>query len=373
MEPSPSTSVYAGAVVVSPYLVLEYGADGILSSEVVNLAPTTTHYGYDLVGMGQLPQRIAEFNGAAVLTSYFYSVGSDRVLETMQGASGYFFHRDVLGSTTTVTDSTSRVRATYRYDAYGNLLPGSSDTIGNPLRFTGLASDATSGLLYARARWYDPRTGRFLTPDPLGSAGTSAYAYAGGNPVNNVDPSGMAFVNLGALKEPEGIMGDIGVGCNEDQFLSNGCAPPPPPSFSMDRCAPDLALFMINTVAGLVGVYIPESDALYAVPRALELLNTYAPDGISLYRELSTYSSTDGSNLGGVVGSVLGLLWDMGVELVKAIFKALGRDLFAEIAAGLSLGGDLVPGVIEARLLFWGIGTMIGAAGLATDGCVPGQ
>ncbi|HKS23398.1 MAG TPA: Ig-like domain-containing protein [Thermoanaerobaculia bacterium] len=44
---------------------------------------------------------------------------------------------------------------------------------------------------YVRERWYDPQTGTWLTPDPLGYKDSSnLYAYAGGDPVNRTDPAG---------------------------------------------------------------------------------------------------------------------------------------------------------------------------------------
>ncbi len=44
---------------------------------------------------------------------------------------------------------------------------------------------------YVRARWYDPETGTWLSPDPLGYRDSSnLYAFAGGDPVNGRDPRG---------------------------------------------------------------------------------------------------------------------------------------------------------------------------------------
>lgn len=48
-----------------------------------------------------------------------------------------------------------------------------------------------TGLYYLGARYYEPRSGRFISPDPLGrSASRSLYDYAGGDPVNGLDPDG---------------------------------------------------------------------------------------------------------------------------------------------------------------------------------------
>ena len=52
-------------------------------------------------------------------------------------------------------------------------------------------AEPMNGKSYVRARWYDPGTGTWLTPDPIGYRDSSnLYAYAGGDPVNGRDPSG---------------------------------------------------------------------------------------------------------------------------------------------------------------------------------------
>jgi RHS repeat-associated protein len=57
--------------------------------------------------------------------------------------------------------------------------------------FAGQGRDAATGWYRLRARQYDPKVGRFVSPDPSGYAGgENLYAYANNNPVRWVDLSG---------------------------------------------------------------------------------------------------------------------------------------------------------------------------------------
>jgi RHS repeat-associated protein len=61
--------------------------------------------------------------------------------------------------------------------------------------YTGQVFDASSGLYYYNARYYDPLVGQFTQPDslvanPLNPAAWNSYGYVYGNPVNFTDPSG---------------------------------------------------------------------------------------------------------------------------------------------------------------------------------------
>ena len=62
------------------------------------------------------------------------------------------------------------------------------DAVHQPLRFAGQYADAETGLHYNRYRFYDPDTGHYLTPDPIGiDSGLNLYAYVT-DPVNAFDP-----------------------------------------------------------------------------------------------------------------------------------------------------------------------------------------
>ncbi len=108
------------------------------------------------------------------------------------------FHADHLGSTQTITSASGVVFEQIRYMPYGEVRgrwAGDGSPLGDPsadqVRFgyTGHELEATSGLIYAGARFYDPVLATFLTPDPAGEF-TNPYSYVGWDPVNGSDPTG---------------------------------------------------------------------------------------------------------------------------------------------------------------------------------------
>jgi RHS repeat-associated protein len=87
-----------------------------------------------------------------------------------------------------LTNADETITDNYLYDAFGNLL-ASSGSSGNTYAFTGERWDGSTGLLYLRARYYDPEVGRFVGRDPIESV--NPYVYCENNPVDFVDPSGL--------------------------------------------------------------------------------------------------------------------------------------------------------------------------------------
>jgi RHS repeat-associated protein len=90
-------------------------------------------------------------------------------------------------------DSTGLVVWRAGYDPFGQAVVDPASTVENNLRLPGQYFDEETGLHYNWHRYYDPSTGRYLTPDPIGLAGgINIYSYVLNNPVNFIDPLGLA-------------------------------------------------------------------------------------------------------------------------------------------------------------------------------------
>jgi RHS repeat-associated protein len=131
-------------------------------------------------------------------------------LRAALGATSYY-HHDQLGSIRAVTNSAGAVLATYTYDPYGKLT-GSTGIHTNPFRWTGQYTDTETGLVYLRARYYDPSTGVFLTRDPIEPRTRSPYGYVNGDPLNSVDPAGLCKKHGGVLGAIRDTVCEIGEG-----------------------------------------------------------------------------------------------------------------------------------------------------------------
>jgi len=149
---------------------------------------------------------IAQFifspNGSQVLmriksgmTNYYvYGAGLlYEVDETATSTNTATYHFDLRGSTVALTDGSGNITDQIQYSAYGIVTyrAGTNDT---PFLYNGRYGVQTdsNGLLYMRARYYNPYICRFINADPSGFAGgLNFYAYADGNPISLTDPFGL--------------------------------------------------------------------------------------------------------------------------------------------------------------------------------------
>jgi RHS repeat-associated protein len=127
-----------------------------------------------------------------------YLVPNGLIHSFLRDGELFVCHADALGSVRMVTGDAGDVVAQFEYGAWGELLDGSFDSVpgGMPFGFVGglgVRTDELTGLMYMRARHYDSELARFISRDPLGiTAGANLYAYCDNDPINWVDPSGLA-------------------------------------------------------------------------------------------------------------------------------------------------------------------------------------
>ena len=130
-----------------------------------------------------------------VLRSYVWGEGIDRLLAVKVGAKSYAALTDVQGTVWGLADGTDVV-ARWTYDAWGNVLSGeASDPALAAFRYRlqGREFSAVTGLTNFRMRWYDPRTGRWLSKDPIRLlGGLNLYAFCGDDPLNKTDWRGLS-------------------------------------------------------------------------------------------------------------------------------------------------------------------------------------
>ena len=104
-----------------------------------------------------------------------------------------YYLGDALGSVRGTSDMTGTLTGSADYDVFG---PTRSSGGALPaFRFTGEQTDAETGALFLRARYYGPGAGRFMSADSVmpnapGTQGYNLYAYGANNPARWVDPSG---------------------------------------------------------------------------------------------------------------------------------------------------------------------------------------
>jgi RHS repeat-associated protein len=150
----------------------------------------TTNYLYDGVS------DIEELDGSGnILGRYTEGRTIDEPLAELRSGSTSFYEQDGLGSVASLSNGTGAIIGTYTYDSFGNLT-ASTGTTSNPFLYTGRDFDNETNLQYSRARYYDPRAGRFLNEDPIrfGSGQNNFFVYVSNRPADLVDPSGLLQV-----------------------------------------------------------------------------------------------------------------------------------------------------------------------------------
>lgn len=137
---------------------------------------------------------IAELDAAGnVISRFVYATGVNAPDYIVKGGVNYRIVRDQIGSPRLIVDAASgQIAQQMDYDEFGNVIKDTNPGF-QPFGFAGGLYDRDTGLVRFGARDYDSRTGRWTAKDPIGFRGgqTNLYEYAGADPINKTDSSGL--------------------------------------------------------------------------------------------------------------------------------------------------------------------------------------
>ena len=136
--------------------------------------------------------RIIQQTSNGTTSGFIYGPAGDRLLTTSSTAGDTYDLTDALG---TVRATRSIAGSSLNDSAFTAWGTPTGTTTPAPFGFTGELQNTDTGLVYLRARWYNPATGTFLGRDPFDgrmtqSASLHLYQYGWNAPTMHTDPSG---------------------------------------------------------------------------------------------------------------------------------------------------------------------------------------
>ena len=186
-----------GATDSAPATTVSYAYDDFHRRVKKTVGTATTYF------LWSGDRLLAEYAGNGTLKRrYLYAEGFAPVqVHDVAGAttSSYDVHTDHLDTPRLLTNSTGAAVWTSRHRAFGQAHietdpDGDGTSLTFPFRFPGQYEDAETGLHYNWHRYYHPRTGRYLSADPVPQRSDNLYLYAGNNSQTFIDPLGLYLV-----------------------------------------------------------------------------------------------------------------------------------------------------------------------------------
>ncbi|MEG5045908.1 putative Ig domain-containing protein [Microcoleus sp. B4-C1] len=139
-----------------------------------------------------------------LISNYIYGGSSSPFMRLDASGNPVYYLTDAMGTVIGLADGNGQEVGDFRYDSFGNLrnasgVAANAGVTSGDFRFQGQWLESESGLYYMRARDYDPKTGLFLSRDPVEPTeqqieAFNPYQFAYNNPYIYSDPSGMISI-----------------------------------------------------------------------------------------------------------------------------------------------------------------------------------
>ncbi|MBI5275971.1 MAG: hypothetical protein HY854_05870 [Burkholderiales bacterium] len=312
----------------------------------------------------ELPQVVREATGSEAI-DYVRGIGLVRQARTTAaGVEEVYPLYGHLGSSLGAVNAAGDVVEQIDVDAFGNL--DQATGLKQSHLYTGEYWDQDAQLLYLRARWYDPRTGRFISADPYEGGQTdprslNRYAYAHSDPVHNTDPSGQ--YSLGELNTSANIQ----LTAVRQAFLSGG-------KQAGGKALQQLGKIVEEGVEKLVK-HCLKPGATITPKKTLTTTNGGAKAVIDFFVEMGgkvknievKYQLPAGSSSGAFARAVkqLQAMIDKGEEGLLVAYKQLKTDARAKKMLDSVSGNAGTVQVVEG---FLGLGAFLGE--MVIEGCI---
>jgi len=332
-------------------LGFRYDGDGNRLARIVNGTLTTHTLNVGL----PLPEVLVEHDDGGT-TRYLHLPHS---IATDAGTAWTYSAVDGLGSVRQQLDDSGQVVSVDSYRPFGSPLEGDG---GAPYGYTGEWWEVEAGLLFLRARYLQPRTGRFISRDlwpgsALQPQTFNGYTWVEGNPINRKDPSGLLskqviaesfemdrFDEVLQLFRTTGRWGFLKALL--DAQMGNRI------SIGVEGEAPEWARFRLKCTGGKLALE-PEAPGLGTSPIMPQTLAEFEQHFLENPWTIATYNDYAGrppwrqakrwnwyfvNERGGYAG-IMGYP-DQYWESTSPDFKSVGGGMGAEIGLGVTAGGS---------------------------------
>lgn len=200
----------------------EYSYNGLNQLTAVKYGKSLTNYSYYPDGLLRNKQSVgsnlsfyydsghadgidATINGVRTKDSFLLSGSGTPVASYRNNIANYYLKAG--NSTVGMLNSNSELVNSYKYQDYGTVKGTKATDPAQSFLWNQEYQDQDTGLVYLRARFYNPKLMRFMNADTMDLS--NLYAFGNGDPINNMDPSGN-FSVMDGVALGVGVAGSIG-------------------------------------------------------------------------------------------------------------------------------------------------------------------